>query len=93
MFLWLKLRSFLGTQNLRTKILELKLNPRAVLSKNMRLPKLSSGLAKSCQEKGHLEELGMRDKKTYLEWDRCLRVVQAVGDGKKSSQTYKILSR
>ena len=55
----------------------------------MGLPKLSSGLAKSCQNKGHLEELEMRDKKNLLEWDRCLRVVEAVGDGKKSSQQTK----
>lgn len=59
----------------------------------MGLPKLSSGLAKSCHDKGHLEELGMRDKKILLEWDRCLRVAEAVGDGKKSSQANKVLSR
>lgn len=32
----------------------------------MRLPKLSSGLAKSRQDKGHLEESGMRDKKKSI---------------------------
>lgn len=47
--------------------------------------------SKSYKDQGQLEELGMRDKKKLFgEWDRCLRVVHAVGDGKQSSQTDKM---
>lgn len=48
----------------------------------MGLPKLSSGLAKSCHDKviGRVRD---ERQKNPIEWDRCLRVAEMTGDGEE----------